>query len=239
MKTTKVVLTGDEAMDQYIKAAMKNIWVLSPFEFCSRDEFNAIKGSQDYYFMALTKTKHKKEAEANTVMLDVVKGGTGDQIENMLEVVKFPVCTADSSYHRLDAFLPAIVNLMQNYIKRGLYSNFSKIKPNALSKVSHKIVFIAADDVTAALNEKIVKDFADDNIVMTETANADQMFIDGADALISYTIAPLEPQKGSVCYKMLFDARSYEMYYYTSHVIKGKKGRGFLKSDIHKIANSR
>ena len=239
-KTTKVVLTGDELVDGYMKAAMKNIWVLSPFEFCSRDEFEAHKGNADYYFMCLNPEKQKNESVYNTIMLTIVKGGSGKELKDMFEVTKFPVCAIDSTYHhRLDAFLPAIVNLLQNHVKDCLYNSFNPIKPSPLSKVSTKAIFIAEDDLTEDLQNYVIHNKSKAHLKVTDTANADRMFIEGADALFSYTFAPDHPVPGSVCYKMLFDARTYELYYYETHVITSSKGKGFLKKDINKIAGSR
>ncbi len=240
MKTTKVVLTGDKSMDECMKVAMKNVWVLSPFEFCSKEEFDSHKSDQDYYFMVLDAKKHKNEKESNTVMITVVKGGTGNDLESMFQVSQFPICAADSiNYHRLDAFLPAIVNLIQNHIKRGLYKGFNKIKPEALNKAAGKPIFIAENDLSESLKKYVIENLSSRNIIVTDTENADNIFMEGVNALVSYTFAPYHPTKGSVCYKMLFDARTYELYYYESHVLSGKKGKGFLRKDINKLSRSR
>ena len=42
-KTTKVVLSGNEMADQFLKDAMSSCWRVSPYEFCTKDEQDAIR----------------------------------------------------------------------------------------------------------------------------------------------------------------------------------------------------
>ena len=50
-RTMKVVLSGNHFIDPVLREALNNTWSLSPFEFCSMDEFNALKNNEEYYFM--------------------------------------------------------------------------------------------------------------------------------------------------------------------------------------------
>ena len=74
LKTMKVVLSGNEFIDQAVREAMNNTWSLSPFEFCTHEEFDNLKTSEDYYFMVPVKAKYKRESAPGVMMLCVVKG---------------------------------------------------------------------------------------------------------------------------------------------------------------------
>ena len=48
-KTTKVVLCGDEMLDEAMKESIAASWTMSPYEFCSMEEFEKIKTSDKFY----------------------------------------------------------------------------------------------------------------------------------------------------------------------------------------------
>ena len=54
LKVTKVVLTGNAFQDVALKEAVRNAWTITPYEFCSPEEFETLKTSGDYYFMLRT-----------------------------------------------------------------------------------------------------------------------------------------------------------------------------------------
>lgn len=250
-KTTKVVLTGSPFMDRSVKAAMKNVWTISPFEFCTPEEFDALKGSPDYYFMSIVKVRQKGEAEAGTAMITVVKGGTGAGIGSMLELVRFPLCAADAlctadtlhraglRFERTDVYLPAILHVIQTYIAKTLDANPAKMQLNSLSKAADLPIFIAEEDLSSQTDSVFMQAYRSDKILVLGKGRADKAFVKGPDALFSYSFAPARPGKDSYCYKMLFNARTYDIYYFNKHRIKGGRGGGFLKADIYKIAHSR
>ena len=57
--------------------------------------------------------------------------------------------------------------------------------------------------------------------------------------LVSYVVAPTEALPGSYCYKMLINAETHEIYYYSRHKISKKYGAGFLPEDIKRINSYR
>ena len=63
-KTAKVVLTGDEIFDEALKQAVTTSWTLSPYEFCSNEEFQKIKTDSKFYFLIVVKGQQRKESHA-------------------------------------------------------------------------------------------------------------------------------------------------------------------------------
>ena len=88
-KTVKVVMTGDEIFDEALKQSVTTSWTLSPYEFCTNEEFQKIKTDSKFYFLIVVKGQQRKEAEPGIDLLTFVKGGEGadKSIEDMLEVV--------------------------------------------------------------------------------------------------------------------------------------------------------
>ena len=118
-KTTKVVMSGDEILDEALREAVTTSWSLSPYEFCSKDEFNALKTNAGHYFLLVVKGQEKKEYEPGIDLLTLVKGGpeAAKGINEMLEVVSFPLRSAQLPSGRELAVLPAIIKVMQDLTK--------------------------------------------------------------------------------------------------------------------------
>ena len=76
-KTTKVVLTGDEVLDETMKESVAASWTMSPYEFCTNEEFEKLKTNANFYFLLVVKGQERKEAEPGIDMLTLVKGGDG------------------------------------------------------------------------------------------------------------------------------------------------------------------
>ena len=74
-KTTKVVLNGNPFMDGALKEEVSARWRVSPFEFCTLEEFDKIKTSEDYYFLTMVKGQFRKEEEPGIQFIILVKEG--------------------------------------------------------------------------------------------------------------------------------------------------------------------
>ena len=106
LKTLKVALPGNEILDAALRDAVKISWQITPYEFCTLEEDEKLKKSKDYYFMVPVKSVYKKTKLPGIMMLTVVKGATGEKLDDMLEVATIPVCPAENPTGREAAFLP-------------------------------------------------------------------------------------------------------------------------------------
>lgn len=243
IRTMKVVLSGNHFVDTALQEALNNTWNLSAFEFCTMKEFNALKTNEEYYFMVPVKVKYKKEDAPGITMLTLVKGrATAKSINDMVEVVSMPICAADFPSGREVAILPGLVDIIQGYVSKSLNGNFTGMSSyvTPLGKSAGKRAYIAKDDIAPQTGEDFLADLTKKGIVITDSEEVDNVFLSGdEDALISYTVAPEEPHKGSVCWKMLIDVRTHELFYYKKHNVVSGENVGFLKSDLKKIAKTR
>ena len=71
-KTVKVVMTGDEILDEALKQSVTSTWTMSPFEFCTQEEFNKIKSDSKFYFLIVVKGQQRKESEPGIDLLTMV-----------------------------------------------------------------------------------------------------------------------------------------------------------------------
>lgn len=246
-KTTKVVLTGNEFYDLALRNEIASSWKLSPYEFCTMAEFESMKNSDSHYFLVTADGVFRDENEPGLTFLTLVKGSpeAGAGFSGMLEIVSLPVASAEDPSGREFAFMPAFVDIIQDYTEAamgrdingyiGLTSNTESFKHNP----NMQLVFAECD-----LAPHIDREFRDINfdsdMSVVDEDEADEMMVKGTpETVVSLVIAPTEPVKGSFCYKMLIHPETHKLYYFRKHKISKKYGVGFLQEDILRINKQR
>lgn len=243
-KVTKVVLNGNPFYDTSFKDEVAARWRISPYEFCTLEEFEGLKGNDSYYFLILTQGQFRKETAPGLQFISLVKGGQGADkgIGDMLEVVSLPFASAEYPSGRELIFLPAFLDIIQNHTLEAMENDFNAYgglsnTAQKLGKAGNMDIVISEDD----LNSLVSKEMTDsEGMTITDEDDADSYMLDEVPGtLVSYVVAPSEPVKGSFCYKMLIDAQTHELYYYRKHKISPKAGVGFLPEDIERINKAR
>lgn len=246
-KTTKIVLSGNEFFDSALSEEIRTKWYISPFEFCSTEEFEKMKDNSDYYFLLLVKSRFRKESVPGIDMLTLIKGGedSGQGIGKMLELVSVPFCSSAYPSGREFIFLPALIDIIQAQVSYVLeknlnaYSSLSRASRNITNAEGMSIVF-SRDDLSSEITPETEELYFHDGIEAADEDAADSLMLANTpETLVSYTVAPSDPVPGSYCYKMLIDAGSHELYYFRKHRITKKTGPGFLPEDIMRIASER
>lgn len=246
-KITKVVLNGNAFYDTVIKDEIAARWRISPYEFCTLEEFETIKKDDNYYFLMSTFGQFRKETAPGLQFLTLVKGGKGAEkgIDGMLEVVSLPFASAEYPSGREFVFLPAFLDIIQDHTLRSMekdingYGGLGNYSINIAKSDDMDIVF-AEEDLSNLITESILVTIADKGIIVTDEDEADSFILDNAPGtLVSYVAAPSEPVVGSYCYKMLIDSETHTLYYFKKHRITKKAGAGFLPEDLERITAHR
>lgn len=227
-KTMKVVLPGEDVTSLALRDAVKNAWSLSPYEFCSVNEFRRLMKDDRFYFMFIAGARK----DDGISYLRISKGGAED-IDSMLEAVSFPLCPADGGSGREGAYMPAIISVVQDYVEKALNDGF-KGMGNVSAKVPEGMRLILDEEDLVCIDGKTLGSRLGSAEISGEKA-AEAMRYGAARTVVGYTISPAEPKDGAVCYKFLFNARTHELYYFRKHRISPSKGKGFLKGDIRHI----
>lgn len=243
-KITKVVLSGNEFIDTAFKDEVTARWRISPYEFCTLEEFNNMKNSDEYYFLIITNGQFKKDLSPTIQFMTLIKGGKGsDQgIDGMLEIVSLPVASAQFPSGREITYIPAFLDIIQDYTLDSMekdanaYGGLTNYTANIVRSEDMKIAF-SKDDLAVSLDslEEGTDSFGKDMLIMEEE-EVDALMAEGAEGtIVSYVVAPFEPQNGMYCYKMLIDTQNHKLYYYKRHKITDKAGPGFIKDDLKRI----
>jgi len=244
-KITKVVLTGNDFYDSILKDEVKTHWRVSPYEFCTYDEFMQERNDSGYYFLLTTTGQFKRESEPGLSLLTLVKGGTGATINSMLEVAYIPMASAEDPSGRESVFLPALLNILQDHTLKSMekdingYFGLSNSTSDLSKAANLQIVFSEGD-----LSGEITREFRDLNfdsdMTVTDEDNADDHILNATPGtLVSYVVTPSEQKNGSYCYKMLINSETHELYYFRRHRLSKKAGAGFLAEDIKRINSLR
>ena len=239
-KVTKVVLHGNEFYDAILKEEVALRWRVSPYEFCTMEEFEELKTDSRYYFLITTLGQFKKETAPGIQFLSLLKGNKSKKgIDGMLEVVSLPYASAEYPSGRELVFLPALLDIIQAHTLKSMESDFdgymgmSRYTKNMQNAQDMTIVF-SEDEINSAVDSETRN--ADDRFIITDEDGADKYFMDSTPGtLVSYMVAPTEPTNGSYCYKLLINAETHEIYFFRRHKITEKYGVGFLPEDFDYI----
>lgn len=246
-KVTKVVLSGNDLLDSTLQDEVTARWRVSPYEFCSLDDFEKLKTSDEFYFLMTVEGQFKKESEPSIMFLTLVKGGKGAEegIDGLLEVVSVPISSARFPSGREQIFLPAFLDIIQTHALSSMdkdinaYGGLGNYTSN-ISKASDMTIVFSEGDLSENVKEMVKDQFFDDSIIVTDEDEADACLMDNAEnTLVSYTVTPFDAEPGLFCYKMLIDTQSHRLYFFKRHKITKKTGPGFLKDDIIRITAGR
>ena len=242
-KTTKVVLTGNMFYDSALQDEIATRWRISPYEFCSLEEFENLKSDGRYYFLITTKGQFKRENEPGLTFLTLVKGGSdaAGGIDKMLEVVSFPLAAAEDPSGREFIYLSAFMDIIQNYVIESMDKDFNAYGGLGnycldLPKTAGMTIVFSEDDLSS-LDEMTRKLYFNDSMVIEDEDSTDIHITENSEnTIVSYTVAPSAPVPGSYCYKMLIDTRNHRLYYFKKHRMTSRNGKGFLPDDIRRIS---
>ena len=231
-KVTKVVLPEDAFLQSALRQEVVNIWSASAFEFCTRKEYEALKGSKDYYFLTVQAFKFKGEKEPGILFLSLLKGEDH-------QVIALPLAPADDSSGRELVYVGALVKAVQDYTLAAMESEKTAYIPEKWFNANYSkwgrmmTIYMAREDVSLSVKEADIDKFLDAEFHITDADTADGVFVDApVNTLVSYCVAPVDPSSASYSYQMLFKADTLELYYISRHRIGPRSLAGFLTQDL-------
>lgn len=241
-RTTKVVTGSGGIVDSALRDEVSARWRISPYEFCTVEEYNSLKDNPDYYFLLIARSDEKKYRGMLTLTL--MKGGKAkaeDPQKRPVDVASLPLCSSEFPSGREIVFLPAMLDILQDYVSRAMRSDGAgyvglDIYARQVRKTGIKRVFFSKDDLVPDMGEDFRLKYFDEDMVIMDESEADKAFQDATyNTLCSFVVAPFDPENGSWCYKMLIDADTHELMYFRHHRISAKNWAGFLPKDIKAI----
>lgn len=208
-KMTKVVLSGSPMVDAVVKEEVNQRWNLSPYEFCTAEQYEANRQSSDYYFLHFVKMD-------DVIFLSLDKGGTKDDPDirkQCFEVVSIPVSGADLQTMDNLEYMPAFIDIIQDFVGNAMNSESKAYSGLAQynGSIGGKAIYIDKEE-------------------------ASRHFTEGtSNALSGLLVAAANPRLGSWCYRMLISCDTHELLYYKKHKVSTSVGAEWLKGEIKKF----
>lgn len=248
-KITQVVLSGNEVLDSGLRQEIINYWTVSPYEFCTQQQFEELKTKDLHYFLIPAESRFKGEEEPGVLFLTLVKGGpeAKEGIGEMHEIISLPLMAAKGGSGRELVYLGPVVQAIQEFTVNAMqsektaYSMDSWFNRNYSKEGKMMQIYLAREDLSEKVTEKDLQRYLDEDIHICQEEEADEVFLKRRyHTLVSYTVAPFLPEeKASYCYKMLFDAETHRLFYIHKHKITEKTGVGFLGDDLKRLSRKR
>lgn len=235
-KTLKVVLPGQPVLDEALRQAAKEVWALSPYETCTKEEYDRLRTSDSWYFLATRDVRDKKRTEGGITFLCLLKGGAKQEAD-MMEVARLPLCAAGAPSGREAALLPALLETLQIYVRNAQASDFKRLGSaiGSLKGSREEEVWLVRDELADPTGRDLPQRYAEARIHLTDAAGADAVVRAGEPALVGFCIRPAEVAAGDTFHLYVIDARTLEIRWFKTRKAGSTAGAGFLKSDLNAL----
>lgn len=241
-RITKVVLQGNTLTDILLADAIKKNWIISPYEFCYVQEYERIKEDTSYNFLLRTDGIFNKEYEPKLEYLTLIKGGPEFRkgLFMTTEYISLPLQSIGDPSGHFHSFLPAFLNIMQDYVIKAAeapFGKFSGIGSNSeLKGLNGRNIIFGVNDFGYSTDSNEIKWSFRNRAQMVEDDVKEKALMDYLpDTAVSLVIFPLG-EKGGYCYKMIIGSDNHRLYYLKKHRITSQRPSGFTKKEIKKIS---
>jgi len=207
---TKVVLSSQSMFELAVREEIISRWNSSPYEFCSVQDYEALKTNNSFYFLRLI-------TKDGVIFMDLSKGGVEgekDMLRKPFDVVSIPIGTAGVVTGHESALLGAFVDIIQQFAKESMESDV--------------VGYTGMDTYNK-------KDFKGKYLALNVEEAYESLEDRTPGTLAGIVIAPAEINFESWCYKMLIDAENHELYYYSRERYKDKSDSKFSDKEVSRF----
>lgn len=185
-KTTKIVLDAGP-MGRSIRQEVTSLWAISPYEFCTPEQYEKQKTSPDYYFL-------HTETSRGIICLTLEKGGKPEDpndLKKPFTVVSLPISGEQDQSGRVYIYMPAYISVIQDYTDAAINSE----------TVAYTGVKAICRGVPRGV--RVVKD----------PAEADKAFSEHTpETAVRVTVTPTGDPSAKPRYHLTFGTEDYRLY---------------------------
>ncbi len=209
-RTTKVVLAGNPFLELALREAVAIHWRISPYEFCTPEEYAGLKDSNALYFLLPGR-------EDGLDWLILAKGGRPDEKESLrkpFEVVRLPIASADEPSGRELVLMGAFLDIIQNFVEQAMISDrtaYAGLPALDGASLRGKTVLLDPDAADAAV------------------------LAQRKDTVAALCVAPADGGGDRFCYKMLISADTHELLLFEKRRYRTPDDARFSEDEIRRI----
>ena len=242
-KTTKVVLSDEGIIDAYIRDAVKKEWKISPYEFCTPQEYEKIKEDTTYFFLIRTDGIFNDEYEPSLEFLSLIKGGPEFKkgLFMSAEMISLPLQAKDDESGEILPFLPSYMHIMQDYIMRVQKNLIVSLTGGQslgdMTGINGRTLLFKAEDIAFDTEPDEIKwTFRGRAEIVSQESIESALSDFSDDVAVGLVISPKEGHRGGYCYKLVIDPAESKLYYYKKQRVTNSAPAGFSRSDIKNIS---
>lgn len=243
-KITKVVIPSNTLPDMVLRDAVNKGWRISPFEFCTVEEYERLKGDTSYFFLMRVDGRYKKDLEPKIEYLTLLQGGPEVKrgTYNNKNIITLPIQEAEDVSGVNLHLLPIYIDVIQNHIYKIQKDVTLAFKGNSfyadrVTEVKDKKLLVAAEFLSFTPAETEIQDlFKGKAQLVSQEDVEDAVMANKENTVVTILIKPRGNSRGSYCYKMLIGTDSHELLFFRRHKISLLLPAGFTKEDIRKIS---
>jgi hypothetical protein len=245
---TCVVLEDDpfSSFNSFIKAAMKEYWKVTPYEFIDVGEFNTRRLKPAYSFIVLTETNYEKD-KSNSVFnfINLLQGKNVNKLGEMPEICAVPLSFAGEDDLEYGYKLGAILEFMQKHAQLIMEDpsktgrKYLKFYNENVPLLATKTILVKQEDLSPEIStiERIKAIYSNKIEIVPEEAIVKAIETKAPNTVILHKVGPVgEKQDEGYCFKMLIGTDDANMYYYNMHKIDKDDPNRFLHSDLKRLA---
>lgn len=211
-KTTKVVLAGESFLEMAVRDEVAARWRISPYEFCSVEDYERLKTDSGFYFLRLV-------SKDGIAFLELTKGGkpdAEDRLKRPADVVSIPISASEAMSGDEIVYLGAFLDIVQSYTEEAIISD----------RVGYSGLGI--------FNARSLKGR---RLFLDPEAARDKYQVCEENAVVGISVVPLTIGLKSRCYRMLIAADTHELLYYSEHRYKGPNDAEFSDKEVKTFGN--
>jgi hypothetical protein len=244
---TCVVLEDNQfsPYNSYIRAAMKEYWKITPYEFIKVTDFNVRRSKPEYSFIVLTETNFDKD-KSNSLFnfINLLQGKDVDKLGELPEICAVPLSFAgedDLEYgYKLGAILSFVQKhaqlIMEDPSKTG--RKYLKFYNENIPDVMKKTILVKQEDLSPDIGtiERIKAIYSNKLEIVSEDEIVKAIENKTPNTVILHKVGPVGDRNGGYCFKMLIGTDDANMYYYNVHSIDKSNPNGLLPADLKRLA---
>lgn len=243
-KTTKVVIPSTSLADLMLRDAVRSGWRISPFEFCTMEEYQKLKNDTSYFFLMRVDGRLRRELEPKIEYLTLIQGGPEVKrgLYSSHNIINLPLQEAGDNNGANLHLLPVYIDVIQNHIYRVQKDVTIAFRGNAIfsdkiAEVTGKRLLFAMEFLNYSIPENEFKSLFMNKISLATADEVEDAIMDSSkETVVPVLIKPRGESNGSYCYKLIIGTDSHELLFFRRHRVSSRMPAGFTREDIRKIS---
>lgn len=250
-KTKTLVVLNGNPMSEFnliAKDVMKNHWKLTPYDFCSQDEFEQKRFDVNYSFILMNPVRFEKDkTNAKYNFLSLLLGGKERIVTNMPDMCPVPVSYYGVEEETYTYKLGIILRFMQNhvefihahpeYIKENMFKHYN----DNMGEVHDKMLYLLPEELEKSINteNKIKKIYPYPFKLVTKDDINKAITAGDTNIVFLHKVGPEGTKIDARVYKIIIGAGDAKFYFFSYHKLSAKEPDAFLMTDLKKMAKSK